>query len=189
MAVSDKWLLCAELPPEARLGRLCLVEAQQAVQESWAHLDPCVTHGCFPQRGQLQGKDQRAIWAEVCEILPRMPWELMRFKYNTLTSWTCVFLCSCLPPDNFPVVVKLQKETPGTKVVFWFRILVQVNGSKSILVHTGCNSLNISNSLLMSCTHAQTKAVDQPGGDLRPRGPTPAAPRDHFLCQLNLMGR
>ncbi|RLW04354.1 hypothetical protein DV515_00005881 [Chloebia gouldiae] len=50
------------LPPEARLGMLCLVQAQQAVQESWAHLDPCVTYGCFPQRGQLQGKDKQAIY-------------------------------------------------------------------------------------------------------------------------------
>lgn len=65
-------------------------------------------------------------------------------------------------------VVKLPKQTPGTKPVFWLRIFVQTNGSKPVLAHIGCNSLNIINSLLTSYTHAQTKAVDKPGRDVGP---------------------
>lgn len=118
MAVTGKQTLRAELPPEAGLGRLCLVQAQWAVQESWAHLDPCVTHGCFPEKGQLQGRDKQAIWAVVCEILPQMPWELRSFKYNTLFSCSCVFLCSYSSSDSFPVALngcKIAKADPSNK--------------------------------------------------------------------------
>lgn len=50
-------------------------------------------------------------------------------------------------------VVKLPKRMPGTKPVFWLRIFVQTNGSKPVLAHIGCNSLNIINSLLTYILH------------------------------------
>lgn len=124
-----------------------------------------------------------ATWAMACEILPQLPWELMSFKY--MLPWACIFLCSCLSSISkcHRGVLKSPKQTPGTKPVFWLRIFAQTNGSKSVLIHIGCNSLNNNNSLLMSYTYAQMKAMDKPVRDLRcPTAQLQQHQAHHFVC-------